>query len=196
MTRLALTALALALGVQLPAAHAGWSVSVGLHAPIYCRPYCGPYYYYRPYPLYVRPAVYVEPSVAVVQPAPVYTVVPAAAPAAPALTPVIARAQAGQDDLGRYQQQLQSLEPRERAEAVTQLGRLRAPGSLESLTAALNNDRSPLVREAAARGLGLLGSDAALTALQRAASTDDNGEVRHSAAYAADVIRAHFQQQH
>ena len=73
-----------------------------------------------------------------------------------------------------------------------QLGRLHASGCLPSLTAALSNDRSPLVREAAARGLGLMDSTDCPDALQRAASGDENREVRHTASYAADVIRANL----
>jgi len=95
-------------------------------------------------------------------------------------------------DVGHYTTQLQSPDPKVRAEAVVQLGRLHAPGCMPALTAALNNDRSPLVREAAARGLGLLGSTDCLDSLQRAASSDEDREVRHSASYAADVIRANL----
>jgi hypothetical protein len=51
-------------------------------------------------------------------------------------------------------------------------------------------DRSSQVRETAARALGLIGSARALTALQNAALADNDREVRHSAQYAAEVIRA------
>jgi HEAT repeat protein len=95
-------------------------------------------------------------------------------------------------DIERYQRQLQSAEPRDRAEAVMQLGRLRAPGGHAALSAALSNDRSPQVREAAARALGLFGSADSLAALQRAAQSDEDREVRRSASYAADVIRTNL----
>jgi HEAT repeat protein len=47
------------------------------------------------------------------------------------------------------------------------------------------------VRESAARGLGLIADPAALTALEQAAQLDGDRDVRHSAAFAAEVIRAH-----
>jgi HEAT repeat protein len=85
---------------------------------------------------------------------------------------------------------LSSPDERVRAEAMVQLGRLKAPRAVEPLTQALGSDRSPLVREAAARGLGLIAAPSSLPALQRAAQSDDDRDVRHSAAFAAEVIRA------
>jgi hypothetical protein len=191
------------LSAGVPAAQAGWGVGISLGGPCYPRHCYGPrvYGYYAPYaPVYVRPApIVLAPAPVIVQQAPV--VVPAAAPApayvAPQLTPVPATSRAPGDaareeDVARYQQQLQHPEPRERAEAAVQLGRLQAPGALTSLTATLNNDRSPLVREAAARGLGLLGSPDALDALQRVAGSDEDRDVRRSSGYAADVIRSNL----
>ncbi len=193
-----LTAALLSISL-VPAARAGWSVGVSLGAPFCGRPCYGPPpCYYRPYPIYVRPAAYYVQPVTVIEQVPVYTAAPATLPVPIASTPapVIARAHSTSigtdDDIQRYQQQLQNPEPRERAEAVVQLGRLRAPGSLASLTATLSNDRSPLVREAAARSLGLFGASDALDALQRAAQNDEDPQVRHSASYAADVIRANL----
>ncbi len=95
-------------------------------------------------------------------------------------------------DVARYQQQLQHPDPRERTEAATQLGRLRAASAVPALSAALTNDRSPAVRDAAARGLGLVGSADALSALQKAAQVDEDRDVRRDASYAAEVIRASF----
>jgi HEAT repeat protein len=48
------------------------------------------------------------------------------------------------------------------------------------------------VREAAARALGLIGAPTALSALQYAAQADDDRDVRHSASFAADVIRSNL----
>jgi HEAT repeat protein len=55
----------------------------------------------------------------------------------------------------------------------------------------LQEDGDPAVRESAARGLGLIADPAALTALEQAAQSDGDRDVRHSAAFAAEVIRAH-----
>lgn len=204
-----------ALAVPAPPVQAGWSVGVrvGFPGPYYCGPryyggyyggYCGGGYCgYRPYPLVVGvgllpPPVVVAPAPVLVQPVqPVYAV-PSAAPAPaalPAPTPLPASvshapiATTG-GDVDRYLHQLQHTDARERAEAAVQLGRLRATETVATLTATLNNDRSPQVRDAAARGLGLLGSQEALSALQKAAQSDDDRDVRRSASYAADIIRA------
>ena len=71
-----------------------------------------------------------------------------------------------------------------------QLGRGRAAQAVDPLAATLAGDRSPVVREAAARALGLIGSSAALPALQQAASADPDHDVRHSAGFAIDVIQS------
>jgi HEAT repeat protein len=71
-----------------------------------------------------------------------------------------------------------------------QLGRLRATQAVEPITRLLSSDRSPVVREAAARGLGLIGSPASLPALQQAAQADQDREVRASARFAVDVIQS------
>jgi HEAT repeat protein len=60
------------------------------------------------------------------------------------------------------------------------------------LVQALGNDPSPIVREAAARGLGLIGVAACLNPLQHAAMADDDRDVRRSASFAADVIRSNL----
>jgi len=73
---------------------------------------------------------------------------------------------------------------------VMQLGRLRALAGIDPLAATLAGDRSPLVREAAARGLGLIGSPKALPALQHAAMADPDRDVRHSAQFAAEVVQS------
>jgi HEAT repeat protein len=75
---------------------------------------------------------------------------------------------------------------------MVEAGRRKDRGALAALIKALREDSSPVVREAAARGLGLIGDPAGLAALQYAAGADDDREVRHSAAFAADVIRANL----
>jgi hypothetical protein len=178
-----------------PAAQAGFAVGVNIGIPFYPRPYVGFGYYYRPYPVYVAPApVIVQPApviqaVPVVQPA---YAAPAAAPPPPAPAPSAVQA-ARAVDTEPYFRELTSPDERMRAEAVLQLGRLRSRQAVEPLTLALGGDASPAVREAAARGLGLIGSPVALTALQRAAQADEDRDVRRSASFAAEVIRANLQ---
>ena len=61
------------------------------------------------------------------------------------------------------------------------------------LARCLKEDDNPQVRDAAARALGLIGSPTSLDALQRAAGTDADRDVRRSASFAAEVIRANMQ---
>jgi HEAT repeat protein len=77
-----------------------------------------------------------------------------------------------------------------RSESALQLGRWQAPEAIDPLTATLAGDRSPQVREAAARALALIGSSKALPALQHAALADADPTVRHSAEFSIDVIRS------
>jgi HEAT repeat protein len=93
-------------------------------------------------------------------------------------------------DIDGYLHALNAPDEKQRIEAMMQLGRLRAEQSVDVLSGMLSNDRSPAVREAAARALGLVGSPRALNALQHAAQSDDESTVRNSASYAADVIRS------
>jgi HEAT repeats len=201
-----------ALLAVVPHAQAGWSVGIGLNFPVYGRPYYHGPRVYRPYPVYVQPApllvqpvpvyqpVYPAYSVpaAPVAPAPVPELAPAPAPVpapapAPAPLPTVSYTPSSREaDVDRYLQKLQNPDPRERTEAAVQLGRLRATRAVPQLSATLSNDRSPAVRDGAARALGLIGSTDALAALQRAAQSDDDRDVRRSASYAAEVIRAAF----
>ena len=184
-----------ALLAATPGLQARVSVGIGIGFPLYYRPYCGPYCY-RPYPVYVAPPpVYVQPAPVYVQPVqPVYQAAPAPTSAYPP-APVTAYSPGStrEGDIQRYTQGLQHTDSRERAEAAVQLGRLRATGAVPSLTALLTNDRSPAVRDAAARALGLVGSAEALAALQRAAQVDEDRDVRRDASYAAEVIRTSLQ---
>lgn len=191
------------------AGHGFWSVGVNIGGPAYYRPYYYPYpYYYRPYGVYVAPGpVIVEPA-PVVQTAPVvvpsysppplgsaYNAPPATAPApTPELAPtpraVTPTALTAQADTRQLLQQLGNADERVRTDTVMQLGRSRASQAIDPLAATLAGDRSPGVREAAARALGLIGSPKALPALQRAAQLDGDRDVRRSAQFAMEVIQS------
>jgi hypothetical protein len=186
-------------------ANAGGFIGVSIGIPVggcyHHYPYYGGYYYYRPYPaVYVAPGpIYVPPPV--VEAVPVQPAYPApaavAAPApAPALSPVPAttiRAAAGEGRQGEIDNCLAHLtnpDEKVRADMALQLGRLHALRAVDSLNSTLAKDPSPAVRDATARALGLIGSNASLTALDRAAQEDSDRDVRRSAQYAAEVIRA------
>jgi hypothetical protein len=181
-----------------------FSIGVGFGPPVYYRPYWGGYgyypYYYRPYPVYVAPPpVIVQPApvvqtvpTTVVQPtysAPPPTPVPAPPPLAQTgtVTPVSA---SQSSDVNYYLQQLSNADERVRSECVIKLGKLKATRAIDPLAATLAGDRSPVVRESAARALGLIGSAQALPALQYAAQSDNDRDVRRSAQFAVDVIQS------
>jgi hypothetical protein len=188
--------MAAVLGVFLvgSAAQAGWGVGIRIGVPVYAPP-C---YYYRPYPVY-----YVPPPV-VVQPVPAPVLVPAPVAAQPVYpAPAVQPASQAQTaaappqvvavsatDVNRHLQLLADPDERVRADSVMQLGRAKVTQAVDPLAATLAGDRSPAVREAAARALGLIGSPKALTALQNAALADSDRDVRHSAQFAMDVIQA------
>ena len=167
-------------------AHVGWSVGINLGAPYYYRPYYHPYpyYYYDPYPVYVAPpAVVVQPAYA----SPVEAV-PAPTPVPQSIQPTALR-------LDAVEQQMQLLDNGDdhvRADAAVQLGRMKATRAVQPLMRLLAGDRSASVRESSARALGLIGDTATLPALQRAAQADDDHDVRHSAQFAAEVIRSNL----
>jgi hypothetical protein len=203
--KLILAVLVLAV-VPWSAARAGGFVGVSIGIPIggyyHHYPYYGGYYYYRPYPaVYAVPApVYVQPPLVEAAPAqPLYPTPPAlAAPAlasTPPLTPVptTVRAASGegrQGDIDNCMSNLANADEKVRAEMALQLGRLHAVRAVESLNSTMAKDPSPAVRDASARALGLIGSNASLAALDRAAQEDSDRDVRRSAQYAAEVIRA------
>ena len=192
-----------------PQAQAWVRVGINLGFPIYAGPYYGPYGYpyYGPYPYYVGPQpVYVVPSSpTVVQPAPAYQPAPGYQPV-PVAQPPQTRSQSyaeplqqprlldGQQagDANRYMQQLSNQEERVRSDAALELGRMKAQPAIDSLSAMLTSDPSPVVRETAARALGLIGSARGLNALQNAAQADNDRDVRRSAQFAAEVIRANL----
>jgi HEAT repeat protein len=108
------------------------------------------------------------------------------------VAPAVATSAHAEAEIDACIQQLRSPEEKVRADALVQLGRLRADRATGPMIKTLNDDPSPAVREAAARGLGLIGQATALAALQRAALDDSDREVRHSASFAADVIRSNL----
>ncbi len=215
--RRALAALAvLALGLSAAPAEAGIGIGIGIGVPAYRPyPYYRPYwygypYYYRPYPVYVAPAPVVvapAPAPVVVQPAPVtYQAAPAAVQAAPAPVATTSASPPPPPPSGPEQvaaptpvgaptaavdgalQALGSGDERARSDAAMELGRMRAAVAVDRLTNLLANDRSPQVRETAARALGLIGSPRALNALRYAAQADNDRDVRHSAQFSMEVI--------
>ena len=107
---------------------------------------------------------------------------------------VVRSASPQQTDFGRYIQQLFDQEERVRSDAALELGRLKAQQAVDPLCTLVATDRSPLVRDAAARALGLIGSPRGLTALQNAAQADPDRDVRRSAQFSAEVIRTSLRQ--
>lgn len=172
-----------------------WGVGVNIGFPGCYRPwypYYGGYYYpaYPPpyYPVYAAP-----PPTVVVQPAPVVQTSSAEPPVYASPAPVVTRAASPGPQNGEVERHLQLLaDPNEqvRIESVLQLGRLSAQQAIDPVAATLAGDRSPAVREAAARSLGLMGSPKALPALQRAAQMDPDRDVRHSAEFALEIVQS------
>jgi hypothetical protein len=210
-------ALGVSLGLALfarPVQAAPPRISVGLNFgfPVYPRPYYHPYcydhYHYRPYSAwyYERP-VYMAPSPTVVvqeryvpvpaptpSPAPQYNPQPQGNAPPPEPLPSVfttsGTATAANAKVNEYMQMLNDPEETERSQAVIELGRLKSERAVDPLTATLAGDRSPMVRETAARALGLIGSPRSLTALTYAAQADPAQEVRQSAQFAVNVIQA------
>ncbi len=178
-------------GAQLPA---GWGVGVRIGGPVYYRPWAPYYYPYYPYrAVYVEPPpIILESAPVIVQPAPVVQAVHPVPPS-PLPPPAILRSSQIQNaapEIDRSIQQLRDPDERVRSDSVLQLGRLKAISAVDSVAATLAGDRSPMVREAAARALGLMGSPKALPALLHAASADEDRDVRHSAQFAVDIIQS------
>jgi hypothetical protein len=116
---------------------------------------------------------------------------PQPAPAPLPLQPVSAHPQADrQAQINQCLQLLGNADEGARLGGVTELGRLKAHRAVDPLAATLAGDRSPIVREAAARALGLIGAPKALPALRRAALSDSDHDVRRSAQFAAEVIQS------
>jgi hypothetical protein len=155
--------------------------------PYYYGP--GPYPYYAPGPVVVQQApVVVQPAAtAQVAPAPQAQVARAASDdSIPPLTPVGYH----RPEVARNIQLLSNASEKVRMDGVINLGKMRAVDAVDPVAATMSGDRSPQVREAAARALGLIGSPKALTALKYAAQADDDREVRNSAQFAVEVIQS------
>jgi len=198
---------ALVFAVAPGQSHARTFVSVGFG---FGGPYCGwgwgPWGYYRPYPYYYGyypppvmygppPPVMVAPPAAFAPPSPVAPV----APAAPA-QPIYRSASpepgevtlTGGGGIGLPLQQLSSPNENTRQSAAMDLGRAHADQAVDPLCATLAGDASPAVRDAAARALGLIAAQRSLPALIRAAQADNDRDVRHSAQFAVEIIRANL----
>ncbi len=183
--------------VPLSNAHAHGGIGIGINLGF---PYYGGYgpYYYAPYPYYYRPyPVYVSPPAVIVQSPPVVQSAPVVQPAfsSPlelAPPPTVQQTAVRPDSVEQQLQLLNNQEDRARADAAVQLGRLKATRAVQPLTQMLSGDRSATVREAAARALGLIEAPGALPAFHSAAQADNDREVRHSAQFAAEGIRANL----
>jgi hypothetical protein len=165
----------------------GWAIGINLGPPCYYRPWG---YGYYPYPVYVAPApVVVQPAApVVVSQAPAPVVQRAATAPAPELHPV----GYNNADVDRNIQLLSDPNDRTRMDAVLNLGKLKADQAVDPVAATLAGDRSPAVRDAAARALGLIGSPKGLAALKYAAQADSDRDVRHSAQFAVEVIQSNM----
>ncbi len=174
---------------------AGVRIGIGIGLPFPCYGYYGyPYYYAPPYAVYPPSVVYAPnaaPPATVYQPG--YTPTPAPANAPERINPLpnpvpdlAAPTQASAsipvaDHPGEVDAVLQRLtngDDQGRAATAIQLGRSRDGRAVAPLTRAMEQDRSPVVREAAARGLGLIAAPSSLPALQYAAQADDDRDVR------------------
>ena len=194
---LVLAGLAL-LAVPWGTAQAGPRFGVGVYVggPYYYGPYWGGYYYYPPVaPVYVAPRPVVVQAVPPVETIPgpsiSTTPVPPGSPtAAPTDVPPPRAVETRLDEIDRLLGQLSNPDDKVRADVAIRLGRMKAWRAAESLEGVLASDRSPEVRDAAARALGLIGAPASIAALQRAAQSDDDRGVRSSAQFAVEVIRS------
>lgn len=171
-----------------------WSVGIGIGGPVYPRPWYGHGYGWVPYGYYVPAPLVYEPAPIVVQPSPIVVQSP---PAAPAVSPVpaVVPAQSVAAASPRIDQLMRSLGDANemvRRDTAMELGRMKAIGALDSLTNLLSKDPSPAVRDAAARALGLIASPRSLNALIFAAQADADRDVRHSAQFAVEIIRANL----
>jgi hypothetical protein len=206
MSRLQLIVSTALLGIVTAAVDAGPPVRIGIGigfgGPYYWRGYGYPYYYGGypyPYPYpYAVPGPVVYPAPVVVQPGTVVATTPSQSFSAPEPTPVITNSQVNpvnpnaQGNLDFHLSRLTNPDEGLRSESVMELGRSKSERAIDPLAATLAGDRSATVREAAARALGIIASPRSLTALINAAQADNDREVRHSAQFAVEVIRANL----
>ena len=177
-------------------AEARWGVAIGIGFPVpyYPRPWViapAPYYYpvpvyYSPVPVYQSPGpIFGQPGPVVVQPTPL-----AGQPAGGGN-----RDRTRPSSIDQNLDQLRSPQEATRREAALNLGRTRVDRAIDPLTATLAGDKSPQVRAAAAQALGLIGSSRSLTALIHASTADNDRDVRLSAQFAVEVIRAYLRRE-
>lgn len=204
---LALT-LTIGMAADLPKARAHPRFSIGFNfgLPIYpCPHHHYPYYYgygyYRPRTIFIeqpvlvqpRPVVISQPAIAV--PAQNSTQSPPPGNLPQSFTSTTSSATSNVVASSPQINQLLSLlthpDAKVRSNAVIDLGKLKATQAVDPLAATLAGDQSPIVRDAAARALGLIGSPQALTALIHAAQADTDHDVRRSAQFAVEVIKAY-----
>jgi hypothetical protein len=220
--RLLFAGLALAAMTSSAQAGVRLGIGIGIGIPCYpCyRPYY--YGYPYPVYVAPAPVVIAAPPAVVAAPAPVVVgsasaAVPAPVPAsAPAPTPVPESASASvapppppemttasvpplrpvarsaRPSIGADLGALNDPDAKVRGNACVRLGRLKDDRAVQPLVRVLKEDSSPAVREAAARGLGLIAAPSSLSALQTAAQADDDRDVRRSASFAAEIIRANL----
>jgi hypothetical protein len=194
---------AMVLAAFAPTAEARGIIGIGINfgVPVY-RPYYGPgfYPYYAPYPVYVAPApVYYAPPPVIIQSAPTVNQAVQGAPVGSNSSGyehpygyIDDRPEKQREAESKYIQQLSAQDDRTRGDAAIELGRMKAQQAIDALCAMLSKDHSPVVRETAARALGLIGSPRSLSALQNAAQADGDRDVRRSAQFSAEVIRANI----
>lgn len=192
-----LVALALVLAASTVQARGRWGLGFYVGGPCY-RPCYRPAVIIRPAPIVFAPAPVVlqpAPIVAVAAAAPESDYVPSPVPVAPPapLAPpgpaVTVRGIRPVSDNGDLEA-MNDPSPQARADSIIRLGRNKDQRAIRPLIRTLQEDGSPQVREAAARALGLIGSIEGLSALQQAAQADQERDVRKTASFAAEVIRA------
>jgi HEAT repeat protein len=103
---------------------------------------------------------------------------------------VTAAAYSRRPEIDENLQLLNAQNEKVRMDAVLNLGKMKAKNAVDPVAATMAGDKSPQVRDAAARALGLIGSPRALTALKYAAQADSDRDVRHSAQFAIEVIQS------
>ncbi len=191
MGKIQLLSASILLGITAAAAEAGPPVRIGIGigfgAPYYYRPY--PYYYGYGYPYYpyaVAPPVVIQAPPVVVAPGTVVSSSPPtitnASPTfnAPEPTQLTAANPNAQASLDYHVSRLTNPDEAIRRESVMELGRSRSERAMDPLAATLAGDKSPSVREAAARALGIIASPRSMTVLIQAAQADNDRDVRHS----------------
>jgi HEAT repeats len=190
-----------------PALPAGPATTV-YFVPRYYNPYLPPSYFYRLYGPLPGDGIPILPPSPTVFPTGAVPLQPFGVPVTGAATgwpqrvgvsnvggqvaliPQAGTTPASGGEIDKALQLLSSAREHDRMEAAITLGRNKVEKAIEPLQNTLAKDTSPRVREAAARGLGLIGSPNSLKALQTAAQADDDRDVRHSAQFAAETIRA------